>query len=79
MNNSAQVLIDPNIFIGNTGATSDTTNLRFGFTNVMKATSKDNNVDALGIGITGSIVGDLSGVICDKNGNKRMDVKVQDM
>eukprot|EP00957_Ditylum_brightwellii_P016180 1217488-Ditylum_brightwellii.AAC.2 len=43
---SAKILNDPNIFIGDTGATGDTTNLKYGFFNVKKATKADSIVDA---------------------------------
>eukprot|EP00957_Ditylum_brightwellii_P158957 12098561-Ditylum_brightwellii.AAC.1 len=47
--NDTKVLKDSNIFIGDTGTTSDTTNSRYGFTNVREATKQDNIVDASGM------------------------------
>ena len=71
---TASILKDPNVFIGDTGATSDTTNSRYGFTNIKKATKGDNIVDASGRDIAGSMVGDLKVTVCNKNGQELVPV-----
>eukprot|EP00957_Ditylum_brightwellii_P036861 2791456-Ditylum_brightwellii.AAC.1 len=58
---NAKILNDPNLFIGDTSATSNTTNSKYGFVNVRKATSDNSIVDASGNGISGNIVGDIKG------------------
>eukprot|EP00957_Ditylum_brightwellii_P018201 1371281-Ditylum_brightwellii.AAC.1 len=58
---NAKILNGPNVFIGHTGATSDTTNSKYGFVNVRKAASGDSIIDASGNGISGNIVGDIKG------------------
>jgi hypothetical protein len=67
------------VFIGDTGATCDTTNSRYGFRNIKAATAEDNIVDASGNSIEGSIVGDVSGIICKKNGQELNNVMIKDV
>eukprot|EP00957_Ditylum_brightwellii_P124162 9464983-Ditylum_brightwellii.AAC.1 len=66
----ARVLKDPNEFIGDIIAISNTTKLRYDFNNVRNTSRKDNIPDAFGDDITGSVVGDLKGTLCDKNGQE---------
>eukprot|EP00957_Ditylum_brightwellii_P046754 3548528-Ditylum_brightwellii.AAC.1 len=63
---SANVLNNSNIFVGDTGATSDTTNLKCGCFDVKKATKTNSIVDASGHDLAGSVVGDIKGTICTK-------------
>eukprot|EP00957_Ditylum_brightwellii_P191901 14608433-Ditylum_brightwellii.AAC.1 len=58
---NSKILNDSNIFIGDTGATSKTTNSKYDFVNVRKASSDDSIVNASGNGISGNIVGDIKG------------------
>eukprot|EP00957_Ditylum_brightwellii_P016559 1244518-Ditylum_brightwellii.AAC.1 len=39
--NDAKILADPNVFIRDAGATSDTTNYRYDFINIREAMKKD--------------------------------------
>eukprot|EP00957_Ditylum_brightwellii_P143005 10896229-Ditylum_brightwellii.AAC.1 len=59
---SNNILKDPNVFIGDTGATSDTTFLDLGLINVCPAGKGDSIVDASGNGIEGEIVGDMPSI-----------------
>ena len=47
-----KIINDPNVFIADTGATSDTTPHFNGFYNIKDATSKDSITDALGKSIS---------------------------
>ena len=62
---NAKILNDPNVFIGDTGTTSDTTSSKYGFVNIREATSNASIADASRNGIAGSVVGDLKGTICN--------------
>ena len=66
--NSLSLLQDPNIFIGDTGATADVTPDKTGCSN-----EQENH--ALSVGIEGEVSKcasqvDLPGIICDKHGNE---------
>ena len=76
---SAKILEDPNVFIGDTGASSDTSASELGFRNKRPAKTSDNIVDASGNNLTGRTVGDISGVFCDKYGNEQNNVVIQDV
>eukprot|EP00957_Ditylum_brightwellii_P140112 10676410-Ditylum_brightwellii.AAC.1 len=56
---NSSILKDPNVFIGDTGATCDTTFSDLGFINVTQADEKDNIVNASGNAIEGKVVGDM--------------------
>ena len=73
---TASVLSDPNIFIRDTGASSDTTALDLGFRNKKPAKTSNNIVDASGNSLTGQTIGNVSGVFCDKYGNKQNNVVI---
>ena len=66
---TANILSDPNVLIGDTGASSETTALDLGFRNVRPATASDNKVDVSGSNLVGQTTGDMAGVFCDKYGN----------
>eukprot|EP00957_Ditylum_brightwellii_P055865 4233105-Ditylum_brightwellii.AAC.1 len=76
---NTKILNDPNVFIGYTGTTSDTTNSKYGFVNVKKATSDDSIVDTSGNSISGNIVGDIKGTVCDKSGQEVATVTIKDV
>eukprot|EP00957_Ditylum_brightwellii_P204306 15338603-Ditylum_brightwellii.AAC.1 len=74
-----RILEDPNVFAGDTGANSDATNSRYGFTNIRKATKRDSTVDALENNISGRILGDVCGNIYSKTGQELKDLSIKDM
>ena len=76
---SRAILEDPNVFIGDTGATSDSTFSKVGFKNVRKATDVDTIVDASKNKISGSVVGDMPSIVCNKHGQEMGAVNVQDV
>ena len=78
-NNSRSILEDPNVFIGDTGATSDSMFSKLGLKNVRKATEEDTIVDASKNKITGSVVGDMPSIICNKHGQELRGVNIQDV
>ena len=76
---TASILKDANVFIDDTGATSDTTNSKYGFVNVKQATKADNIVDASGRDISGSAVGNVKATMCDKNGQELHPITIKDV
>ena len=76
---SSSILKDPNVFIGDTGATCDTTFSDLGLLNVYQAGKKDNIVDASGNGIEGKVVGDLPCTVCNKKGQEQCAVMIKGM
>ena len=76
---SAKLLEDPNIFIGDTGASSDTTASDLGFRNVRGASNADSIIDASGNDLKGKTVGDVTGTFCDKYGQELCDATIKDM
>ena len=70
MDATAKLLEDPNVFIGDTGASSDTTSSDLGFRNARKASRSDSITDASGHDLSGKTVGDVSGHVCDKFGSE---------
>ena len=76
---SAKLLEDPNIFIGDTGASSDTTASDLGFRNRKAASASDNIANASRNDLSGKTVGDKSGIFCDKYGNVKNNVVIKDM
>ena len=75
----ARILDDPNVFIGDTGASSDTTASKLGFQNTRPGDAKDNIVDASGNDLSGKLVGDVSGTFCNKNGEELFDATIKEM
>ena len=57
INATAKPLEDPNVFIGDTRASSDTTSSDLGFKNVRRASRSDSIVDASGNDLSGKTVG----------------------
>ena len=76
---TAKLLEDPNVFIGDTGASSDTTASELGFRNRRAASMADRITDASGNDLSGKTVGDVSGSFCDKYGNEKCDVIIKEM
>eukprot|EP00957_Ditylum_brightwellii_P025898 1959438-Ditylum_brightwellii.AAC.1 len=52
---NAKILEDPNVFIGDTGVTTDATNLQFGLKNVRKANPSDDIFDTSGNDLTSNV------------------------
>eukprot|EP00957_Ditylum_brightwellii_P176626 13452896-Ditylum_brightwellii.AAC.1 len=59
---SSNTLKDPNVFIGDTGATCDSTFSEIVLTNKQQTGKLDNIVDASGNGIKGNVVGDMPSI-----------------
>ena len=72
-------LEDPNIFIGDTGATCYTTNSKDDFCIIKKVTKYDNIVDASGNNIERTVVGDISNAKCNKVGREVKNVIIKDI
>ena len=77
--NSRNILADPNVFIGDIGATSDSTFSKLEFKNTRKASGDDTIVDASKNKIAGDVVGDMPSVVCNKYGQELEAVNVQDV
>ena len=73
------ILNDPNIFVGDTGVTSDTTPYEIGMSNFKNAVPSDDITEASRSSIKATKIGDLSAVMCDKHGNEKNIVKVKDL
>ena len=73
------LLSDPNVFIADSGATSDTTQCDIRMTDVVKADSSDSITDTSGNVIKASGVGTLKGMIIDKTGNEVTRAKIENM
>ena len=65
---NASILDDPNCFIADTGATSDSSPHDLGMVNIKPGKIEDATSDASGKMIRASKTADLHGTICDKNG-----------
>ena len=76
---SAKILEDLNVFIGDTGASSDTTVSDLGFRNVRQANAEDNIVDVSGNVLNEKSVGDLYGSFCNKHGEEVGQATIKDM
>ena len=73
------LLADPNVWIADSGATSDTTAHEIGMTNTKVASDEDNITDASGNNVSGKTVGDLKGVICSKQGKELHDTTIKEL
>eukprot|EP00957_Ditylum_brightwellii_P182432 13897476-Ditylum_brightwellii.AAC.1 len=62
------------MFIGDTGATYDSTFSEIRLTNKQQAGKLDNIMDASGNGIKGNVVEDMPSIVCNKNGQEKLDV-----
>ena len=69
MDNQA-ILDDPNIFIADTGATSDTTPYSIGMTDLIDSKPFDGIIDTGGNNIEDKSVGTLCGIVHDKTGRE---------
>ena len=63
-----KILEDPNVFIGDTGATSDTCWSSHGFKNVRKSSKCDDITDASGNNVASKAIGNIHGKVCNKRG-----------
>ena len=59
------------MFIGDTGAYSDITFSDLGFKNKRNSGEEDDVTNALGNGIRGASVGNVSGIFCNKFGEEQ--------
>lgn len=73
------ILKYPNIFIADTGATSDTTPYDIRMQDMIEATAGDAVTDAQGNQISGSKVGNFTGTICDKYGMEVQEAIMKDV
>ncbi len=67
--NNAATLLDPDIWIADSGATVHSTPHKFGMHAIKKATNKDGLTMGNGSVEQASILGDIKGDMCDKHGN----------
>ena len=58
----------PNVFIGDTGATSDTCWSSHGFRNVRESSKCDDTTDALGNNVASKVIGNIHRKVCNKRG-----------
>jgi hypothetical protein len=65
-----ELLSDPNVWIRDTGATQHMTAFKKGMTNIRKAGKEDRVTMGNGHVETTTEIGDMPGIVCDKNGNK---------
>ena len=73
------ILADPNVWIADSDATSDTTAHEIGITNTKMASDEDNITDASENNGSGKTVGDLKGGICSKQGKKLQDSTIKEL
>ena len=73
------LLNDPNIFIADTGATCDSTPYDTGMKDLRQAGKGDDIVDASGQKITAQSVGNLIGTVCNKDGQEKFKVTMNDV
>jgi hypothetical protein len=71
-------LDDPNVWVGDTGATVHMTPHRTGMTNVQQASGKDAVTMGNGQSETAAKIGDIPGTICDKTGTTMATAKIKD-
>ena len=71
------LLADPNVWISDSGATSDTTVHEIGMPNKKMVSEEDNITDASGDNVSGKTVGDLKGIICNKQGKELYDATIK--
>ena len=76
---SARILEDPNVFIGDTRASSNTTVSDLGFGNRRAASALDNITNASRNDLSRKNVGDVLGTFCDKDWNEENNVIIKDM
>ena len=67
-NNKSYILKNPNLFIGDTGATSDSTFSHVILVNMLTAGKEDEIIDVSDNKIQGRILGNMPSVICDNKG-----------
>eukprot|EP00957_Ditylum_brightwellii_P038486 2908660-Ditylum_brightwellii.AAC.1 len=65
------------MFIGDTGATCDSTFSEIGLTNKQQAGKLDSIVDASGNSIKGNVVGDMPIIVWDKNEQEKLDIIIK--
>ena len=72
-------LADPNVWAVDSGATNDTTAHEIGMTIKKMASEEDNIMDASGNNVSGKTVGDLKGVIYNKQGKELHDTTIKEL
>ena len=75
--NSIVTLSDPNVWVCDTGATSHTTFSEKGLSNCKEANLKDKVNTATGESMGTKLIGDISGLVCDKYGTEVRSAKLQ--
>ena len=78
-NAMAKLLKDPNFFIVDTGASSDTTFSHLGFKNVKSANHDNHILDVSGNNISDKVMGDVTGVFLNKNGHEVQKATIEQM
>jgi hypothetical protein len=73
------ILSDPNVWIGDTGATKHVSPHSEGLVNIRESKSSDNITMGNKRVEKASQVGDIHGIICDKYGNEKNKVKIEDV
>ena len=73
------ILNDPNVFIADTGATSDTTPHDIGFIESKEASAKDAITDASGKIVSGNKIVKLHGKIFDKFGKEKGEATIREI
>jgi hypothetical protein len=73
---TTDMLSDPNIWIGDTGATCDSTAFKEDMVNVQAPHASDNITYGQGEGVKPQSIGDIAGTVCDKEGNELGHVKL---
>ena len=76
---SLAILMDPNVWVGDTGASVDSTYSKAGATNVREATVDDSVTNGNGSKTGITHLADISGTICDKYGNQMTKAKMKDV
>ena len=76
---SAKLLEDPNVFIGDTRALSNTAASNLGFRNKRAAQALDSITNVTGNDLDRKKVGDVTGTFCDKYGKETSSAVIKDM
>ena len=77
--NNTSILRDPNVFIADSGATSDTSPYTYGMKGLVDGNEEDAITDASGNRMQAFKKGTMKGVICDKFGNEVQNMIIDDM
>ena len=77
--NTMNILNNPNVVIGDSGASNHSTQYGEGIINRKKGNSRDSVMVRSGRVINATVVGDLPGTICDKHGTEIGDAIIQEI